>query len=137
MARIKYDSTIMKYMPLFESMTGAKVKDCIVDDSVLFIVNEGEIGKAIGKGGSNIRRIEDLLKKRVRVVEFNTDVSKFVANIIHPFTVNDIKEEDGIVNIYANDTKTKGMIIGRERSRINSINEIVRRHFPGKEVKVV
>jgi len=136
-ARIKYDSDLIKLISLFESLTGAKLRDCIANDSIIFIVNDGEMGKAIGKKGANIRRIEDLLKKRVRLVEYSADVAKFVSNLIHPVKVQDIREEEGIVSINASDPKTKGMIIGRDRSKINFINDIVKRHFDIKEVKVV
>ena len=59
----------MRYISLFESLTGAKVKDCIVNDIVIFIVHENEMGKAIGKQGSNIKRIENILKKKIKLVE--------------------------------------------------------------------
>ena len=49
----------MKYMQLFENLTRAKLKDCINDEPLIFIVEENEIGKAIGKGGSNISYVQD------------------------------------------------------------------------------
>ena len=123
-------------MLMFESLTGAKLKDCIMDDGVMFIVSENDMGKAIGRNGANIKRIEGLLKKKVRLVEFNSDVTQFIANLLQPLKVSDVKEEEGIVNIYADDTKTRGMIIGRDRNKINTLNEIVKRYFPVKDVKV-
>ncbi|MBI2135369.1 NusA-like transcription termination signal-binding factor [Candidatus Woesearchaeota archaeon] len=136
MERIKYNSDVMKVMSLFESLTGAKLKDCIANGNVTFIVQESEMGKAIGKKGSNIKRIENMLKKSVRLFEFNDDVCRFVANLIYPSKADDVKEEDGIVSIYAADMKTKGIIIGRDRHRIKSINSIVKRYFNIIEVKV-
>ena len=136
MERIKYNSDVMKFISLFESLTGAKLKDCIANGNVIFIVKESEMGKAIGKKGNNIKRIENLLKKSIRLVEFSDDVSKFVANLIYPSKADDIKEEDGIVNIYAADMKTKGIIIGRDRHRLNMVNSIAKRYFKIEEVKV-
>ena len=135
MTKIKYDINLMKYISLFESLTGAKLKDCIVNDVIMFIVQENEMGKAIGRKGSNIRRIEGLLKKKVKLVEFNENVLQFIENLIKPIKAKEIKEEDDVINIYAGDTKTKGMLIGRDRNKINSINEIVKRYFK-VEVKV-
>ena len=136
MTRIKYSYDIMKYMSTFESLTGAKLKDCIADDNIIFIVQENDMGRAIGKNGSNIKRVESLLKKKIKLIEFSNDVARFVGNLINPLRVKEIREEDGVVNIYAEDTKTKGMLIGREKQRINSINDIVKRYFQVKEVKV-
>jgi len=42
----------MRYIALFESISGASVKDCIVDEieqRAIFIVNQGQVGVAIGK----------------------------------------------------------------------------------------
>lgn len=136
MARIKYSSDLMKYISLFESVTGAKVRDCIANEAVIFIVHENEMGRAIGKQGSNIKRIEGILKKKIRLVEFSNDVSQFVQNLIYPIRAKEIKEEDGLITIYGSDTKTKGILIGRDRHKINSINDIVKRYFGIKEVKV-
>ena len=136
MTRIKYSYDLMKYMSLFESLTGAKLKDCIADDNIMFIVQENYMGRAIGKNGSNIKRVESLLKKKIKLIEFSNDVARFVGNLINPLRVKEIREEDGVVNIYAEDTKTKGMLIGREKQRINSINDIVKRYFQVKEVTV-
>jgi NusA-like KH domain protein len=94
------------------------------------------MGKAIGKQGSNIKRAENALKKKIRLVEFNNDVCRFVQNLIHPLKVREIKEEESIVTIYVNDTKTRGMLIGRDRHNLNSINNIVKRHFDVVEIKV-
>ena len=137
MARIKYNLDVMRYMSLFESLTGAKVKDCILNDIVMFVVHENEMGKAIGKHASNIKRVENTLKKRIKLVEFNNDVSQFVQNLIYPLKAREIKEEDGIVTVYGEDTRTKGLLIGRDRRNLNSINDIVKRYFKIEEVKVV
>ena len=71
----------------FENLTGASVKDCIVDkekDKITFIVAEGQAGIAIGKGGMNIKRFSEKLKKKIEVLEFSSDPLKFVANIFRP-----------------------------------------------------
>ena len=136
MVKIKYDANLMQYISLFESLTGAKVKDCIVNGTIFFIVHENEMGKAIGKQGLNIKRVENTLKKKIRLVEFNDNVLQFVGNLIYPIKPKEIKEEDGIITIYGNDTKSKGLLIGRDRHNLNQINDIVKRYFDVKEVKV-
>ncbi len=120
---------------MFESLTGAKLKDCIFDDGLTFVVQENEIGKAIGKKGSNIKRIESVFKKKIKLIEFNGDVIKFVSNLIYPAKAKEIIEEEGIITICTHDKKTKGFIMGRDRHKINTINDIVKRYFE-VEVKV-
>ena len=136
MNRIKYDSDLMKLMALFESMTGAKVKDCIANEKLIFVMEENEMGKAIGKNGVNIKRIENMLKKKIKLVEFSSDVLQFVKNMIYPIEVSGIMQEDNIIKIHGKDTSTKAMIIGRERQNINHLSDIVKRYFDIKEIKV-
>ena len=137
MNRIKYDINIMKYMQLFESMTRARLKDCIAGEQLIFIVEENEIGKAIGKGGSNVRRLEGILKKKIKIVEFNADVKQFIRNFVLPLQIKDISEEEGVITITGFDTKTKGLLIGRERKNLDSLREIVRRYFEIEDIRVV
>jgi len=59
MSGIKITADEMRYIALFESISGASVKDCIIDEEqgrAIFIVNMGQVGVAIGKGGRNIQR---------------------------------------------------------------------------------
>ena len=134
--KIKYDLEIMKLMALFENMTRAKLKDCILDERLLFIVEENEIGKAIGKKGSNIKRLENMLKKRIKVVEYNSDVLQFIKNLLYPLQTSSMENNDDIISIQA-DTKTKSLIIGRNQQNLKNLISIVRRFFDIAEIKVV
>ena len=127
----------MKLITLFESMTGAKVKDCIANEKIIFIIEENDMGKAIGKKGINIKRIESMLKKKIKLVEFSNDASQFVRNMVNPIEVLDINEENGLIVIHGKDTGTKAMLIGRGRQNINHINDVVKRHFKVNGVKVL
>jgi len=134
--RIKYDENILKYMSLFESITGAKLKDCIVEDNLIFIVEEGEIGKAIGKKAANVRMVENVLKKKIRIIEFSSDVSIFVRNLVYPIKVESVSQENGILTIEAKGIETKSRLIGRDRGNLENIKKIVKRYFSIDEIKV-
>ena len=137
MNKVKFDSDLMKLMTHFESVTGANVKDCIANDKIIFIIEGNEMGKAIGKNGANIKRVENSLKKKIKLVEFTNDVSEFVKNLVYPIEVADVKNEDGNIIIHAKDTNTKAMLIGRERKNINNLTATVKRYFNIKEAKVI
>ena len=137
MKKFKYSSDSMKLMILFESMTGAKVKDCIANEKLILIMEENEMGKAIGRNGINIKRMENNLKRKIKLVEFSNDVLKFIKNIIYPIEALDIKNEDEIITIHGKDTSSKAMLIGRERQNINHISSIVKRYFDIKEIRVI
>lgn len=140
MSKIKYDAEIMKIIQIFETVTGAKLKDCIQYDQnqrIVFIVNEGEIGKAIGKKGSNIRKLENMFNKKIRVVGFSQEVTQFVKNMIAPLQVNNVEEKEGEIIITGQDTKTKGLIIGRNKQNLNNLITMVKRYFDIQDIKVV
>ena len=138
MTKIKFDIEMMKFMSLFETLTRSRVKDIIkYDDSITFIVHPGEIGKAIGKNASNIKRIEKALKKKIRIIEFNEDLERFIRNVIMPIKANEIEIDDKIVTITSPDSKTRGYLIGRAASNLRNYEEIVKRYFDIDEIKVV
>ena len=133
---IKFDSELMKLMIYFESLTGSKVKDCISDDKIIFIIEEGSMGKAIGKNGANIKKIEARLRKRIKLVEFVNDPARFVKNFLGPIDVS-CSSEDGAVVVQCRDSNSRAMVIGRERKNLKNLLEITKRYFDVKDIKVV
>lgn len=138
MNKIRFDIDAMKFLALFESTTHTGVKDCIKkDDRIIFIVNNGEIGKAIGKKGINIKKLEQKLRKKVKIIEYDDDLLIFIQNVFYPNKVKEITEEDGVVTIVPPDSKSRGYFIGRGASTLRAAEEIVKRYFDIKEIKVV
>ena len=135
--RIKFDIDIMKFISLFERITKINAKDCFKQgERIIFIVNEGKAGMAVGKKGMNIKRLENLFKKKVKIVEYNDDLIEFVKNIIHPLPAKEISEDNGIVTIIPLDSQTRGYLIGREAVNLRGFEDIVKRYFEIKEIKV-
>ena len=137
MSGIKFDSDLIKLMTFFESVTGSKLKDCIMGERPIFIVEEGGMGKAIGKGGANIKHIENRLNKKIRLVEFSKDAVQFARNLVQPIDTSKIEMQDGTIVIHGKDSNSKAMLIGRERHNINFITQIVKRYFGIKDIKVI
>src|SRR3989344_361926 len=130
--KVKYDMALMKLMGLFESLTHVALKDCYEDagsGNLTFIVAEGSVGKAVGKGACNVKRIEGMLNKRVRIVEYSADLCQFVRNMIMPLRVADVSVSDKVVTIRDSDMQTKGLIIGRNAQNLRALEEHVKRHF--------
>ena len=137
---IKYDISLMQYMTAFEQMTGAQLKDCFVDTHLTlltFVVQPGDLGKAVGKHGTTARLLEQKFKRRVRVVEFHPEKLDFIKNMIMPLRIDGIREDDGIVYLESSDVKTKGLLIGRNAQNLRNLETNVRRYFEVKEIRVV
>ncbi len=138
MNKIVYDMDTIKFISAFQGLTGTTVRDCIVsENSLLFIVQEGEIGKAIGKNAENVRRLANGFKRKIKIVEFSADLLKFIKNIVQPLKIAEIEEREGTVFITAPDLQTRGYLIGRGGSSLRQLEETVKRHFEIKEIKVM
>lgn len=138
MTKIKYDISLMKFMTLFEGFTKTRLRDLVEDrEQLIFVLEDAsDMGRAIGKGGANIRALEAKLKRKIKIVAFDPDLKGFARNLIYPLQARDIREEDGVLVIVGPDTKTKGLLIGRERHNLEALKGIIQRYFPIKEIKV-
>jgi len=137
-SKIVYDMQVMKFISLFEAITRSKLKDCIVGESLItFVVESGEISKAIGKGAVNVRRLEQKLKKKIKIVEFNDEITGFVKNLVFPAKVKDMNYDGSTITIMAADLSSRGLIIGRDAKKLRNYESITQRYFPHlKEIKV-
>ena len=122
------DKDLIQKINLFENITGARIKDVFNDHGLLIVVNSGDIGKAVGKHGVNIKRFSEMIKEKVKVVEFNSDYKLFLKNLIMPLNASEIEEKDGFINISA-DTKTKALLIGRNQKNLEHYNKVFRKYF--------
>ncbi|MBW2998589.1 NusA-like transcription termination signal-binding factor [Candidatus Woesearchaeota archaeon] len=139
MTKILYDVETIKFSTFFESFTRAKVKDCFKEEDslIVFVVQQGMLAKAIGKLGINIKKISQKLKKKIKVMEFNPDVCKFVKKSLYPVRDVDVEfKDDSIVYIHCPDTKTKGLVYGRDRERLKSLKSLVKRYFKIEDIIV-
>jgi N utilization substance protein A len=136
--KIVYDMGTMQVIAHFEQMTRARIKDCVMSEQqVVFIVEPGDIGRAIGPRGANIRRLEAALKKKIKIAEYSDELVSFIKNLVYPIDVKEIKEqEDGVVILVPPDLKARGLLIGRNAQTLRAYEAVVQRFFPIKELKV-
>src|SRR5712691_9463799 len=82
MVEIVFDEQTIKYVALFQDLTRTTVVDCVdATDKLIFVVKEGDIGKAIGKKGENIAKLKRLMNKDIHVVEYSDQPDRFVARL--------------------------------------------------------
>jgi N utilization substance protein A len=128
---LTFDTKTIHLINIFETLTNVNVNDCIIDEStntVYFIVKEGKIGLAIGKNGENVKNVEKVLKKNVKIFEFSNDLQKFVKNLIPSANSINIKNENGkiVVEIKVN-KNDKVFVIGRDERNLKIYKEILQR----------
>lgn len=131
-----YDLRSIGRITTFEKITRTHVKKLLVDGKgqLVFIVAEGEAGKAIGKSGMHVRKLQRLMKHPVRVVEFHHDPKVFIKNYLAPVQPDMITLKEDLMTLTSASTKTKGMLIGREKQKLQEVNDVMMKLF---KVKVV
>lgn len=134
----------MHYISLFESFTGAIVKDCIIDDEndrIIFVVRAGDMGLAIGKGGVNVKRLKDILNKNIEIVEYADDPEILIKHSFAPARVKAVKitkSADGKKMAYVTiETEDKGIAIGKDGKNVVKARIIAKRYFDIEKVIVV
>jgi transcription termination/antitermination protein NusA len=142
--KIKLTSDELRLISLFQSITSATARDCIVDDKmdrVIFIVNKGQMGLAIGKGGTTIRQLQNVVAKKVELVEYSDDPSEFIRNILNSEMINEVKineRVDGTMQaIVSVDAKKKGVVVGKEGRNAEKARLLAKRYFQISNVLIV
>lgn len=133
---IKLTTDQMRMMSLFQNVTGATARDCVEDekqDRVIFVVNTGKMGLAIGKGGIHIKSLQNIVKKSVELVEFDEDPAKFLTNLLNSKLVSEVKintRTDGSKQaIVMVDPRKKGIVVGREGRNAEKARLLAKRYF--------
>jgi N utilization substance protein A len=141
MAEIVLSNETVQYINLASKYTGAGIRDCVVeDDRVVFIVDKGQLGIAIGSKAKNLERLRLLFKKSVKFVEFDEDKTRFVQNLCKPYNVTKVsfEENDGasVARIEVN-PRDKSKLIGKGGRNINMIRKMAQRHHLIKDVQII
>jgi N utilization substance protein A len=141
---IRFTSREMRYIALFESITGAMIKDCIIDDElnrIIFVVKKGEVGMAIGKRGKNIRLLEKMTGKRHEIIEHSDNPAQFIKNALKPARVKEIRiteRPDGkTIAVVAVNPKDKGVAIGKNGRNAERIRFLAKRYFQIQHVSIM
>lgn len=131
---IKLSTESIRYIALFEGLTGATAKDCIIDEEnsrIIFVVKNGDMGLAIGRNGENINRVKRSTGKQVEVIEYSEELEEFLKNIIRPVLVRNISVSyrDGKRIVYVEVlSKDKGLAIGRDGKNVEKAKMLAQRH---------
>ena len=134
--KIKLTPEEFSYLSLFQTITTAVSRDCIIDDKmdrVIFVVHKGQMGMAIGKGGTNIKQLQNAITKKIELVEYSDNPVNFIKNIFNSNMVQDVRiseREAGIKNaIVVVDMKKKGIVVGKDGRNVDKARILAKRYF--------
>jgi len=125
----------IRLINLFQNLTGSHVIDCYNNDELYVIVANGQYGLAVGKGGSKIKNVENVLKKKVKLFEYSDDAESFLKNLIPEAKEVNINLNEKVAEIkLMNSDKAK--VIGKSGKNINIIKKFMKRLFDIEDIKI-
>jgi len=126
----------MQMIARYEQITGAAAVDVVIDDEgnrIIIVVRQGQLGKAIGRGGSNVKAASDAFGRAIDIVEIAETVEEFVKNALSPARVEKVKiiesREGSLIASVTVKSDDRGIAIGRDGRNVSRARILAKRHF--------
>lgn len=134
------DMRDMRHLNLFEKITRVRTRFCFeYNEYIMFCVPRFKLNQALGKERVNIRKLSEILKRKIRILvcpQSSDDAKRFIESIISPASFKEIRVSDNEIVITAGNVQNKATLLGRNKKRYAEMKKIVSDFF-GKEYKVM
>ena len=121
------DMQDMRHLNLFGKITQVRTRFCFnYNNLIIFCVPKNLVSRAIGENGRNIKRINEILSKKVKVVskpEGIHEIKRFVEAIVSPVVFRDLEVKDNEIILTAG-FQSKAALIGRNRRRLHELQKM-------------
>ena len=132
------DLSFIRHLNLFEKITRVRANHCFTFNNILFfVVPAGLVYRAIGEKGNNVRKLAELINKKVKILaipEKPEDTEKFIKEIIAPVQPKNIEITEKEIIINAGRINKAGLI-GRNKIKLKELTKITNDYF-GKELRI-
>lgn len=126
-------------MNALDAIAKVSARDCFVEgDSVVFLIPEKDMNRAIGKSGSTVELLKKRIGKRVELFEYTEQPEKFFERAffkakIVKVEIKDMK--DSKIAIVSVDATNKKIILQNMR-RLKRVKELAKRNYGIEEVRI-
>jgi N utilization substance protein A len=120
------------YMKALDEVAGVSAKDCLIrGNQVIFLVDENEMGKAIGRKGILVKRLSISLGKQVELIAYGRTPERFVKTMLKGLQVNktELHSEDSkktMAILMPGESKRKLL---NSASRLKKVKELLQRNY--------
>lgn len=132
------DMQEIRYLNLFERIMKVRTRFCFkYNETIVFCVPKPLVSKAVGEGGRNIRKMSEILSKKIKVVPVPRgvdDAELFIKAVVNPVIFKGIEIKDHEVVIAGGTNKAS--LIGRNKRRLFEMQKIVKDFF-GRDFRIV
>ncbi|MEM4230435.1 MAG: hypothetical protein QXF25_00975 [Candidatus Pacearchaeota archaeon] len=136
------DICMIRQLNLFEKITKIRTDSCFIFNNIMFfVVPKNLIYKAVGEKGKNIKKLSEILSKRVKIISMPDqnsfqEINQFILDIINPIQPKGIEITEKEIIITAGNKVNKANLIGRDKQKLNDLEKIVKEWFE-KELKII
>jgi NusA-like KH domain protein len=129
----------IQHLNLFSEVTRINTRFCLeYNRTIIFCVPKEFVNRAVGEEGRNIRRLSEIMNKRVRVIAVPRgiqDARGFIQTIVKPIMFKDLEIKDNEMILTAGNMQNKASLIGRDKKRLLELQKICKDFF-GKELRI-
>ena len=129
----------IRYLNLFSKITKINTRHCFkYNETIFFCVPQSLLSRAIGPNGANIKKINEVLKRRIRIIACPKgieDIKKFIQSIVNPVEFKELEIKNNVVILTAGQ-QSKAALLGRNKRRLIEMQGIISDYF-GKEFRII
>ena len=133
------DLQTIRYINLLDNASKVKTRKCFVyNNTIFFAVEKGLVSRAIGPNAINVKRIQEKLGKRIKIIAEASgaqDAERFIQDIVAPVKFVSLELKDNGLILTAG-SQSKAALIGRNRRREAELKQILQDTF-NLELKIV
>ena len=133
------DMQDMRHLNLFGKITRIDTRFCFTYNGVIFFCVPKElVSRAVGENGKNVRKINEILGKRIRIISSPngiSDAKNFVKDVINPVAFKSLELIGNEMVITSGNMQNKAAIMGRHKRKLLELGKIVKDYF-GKELRI-
>ena len=151
------DMQHMRYLNLFSKITRVSTRFCFkYNEMIVFCVPKQLVPRALGEKGKNIKQINKILGKKIRIIPIPKSVQHakgFIGAIVSPVIFKDLEIKDDTLPsrsdqvglkegkgtseiVLTAGSQSKAALIGRNKRRLLEMQGIVKDFF-GREFRIV
>ena len=124
---------------MFQRITNIQTRFCFSYNNVLiFCVPKMMVNRAVGKEGQNVRHINQILRKRIKIIaqpDGIENLERFISSIVSPVDFQSVEVKDNEVILTAG-SQSKAALIGRNKRRLMEMQGIIKDFF-GKSFRII
>jgi len=122
----------LRYLNLFAKVTGVETRYIFnYNNMLIFCVPKKMISKALGRNLENLKKINEILGKRIRIIALPkniNDVKEFISQIVSPINFNEVIIKDNEIILTAG-KNNKAYLIGRDKKLLIEMKGIIKNFF--------